>query len=677
MQCPRCADNELPLQHHEDHWRCPECGLRMPERDGVISGPFADVKYREIADQPFMDMLRMAREDGWQRAAEAHADIPGVNPAYLGKITRADFKYLLPLTPQSTVLDAGAGLGTVTQVIAPMVDTCVALENDRLRMTFTQLRLQQEGVNNVLCLHANLLEAPLRSGIFDVIILNGVLEWVGLQEDATAGVIQQRVLRNICRMLKPGGMLYVGTDNRYALAQLKGAPEPHTMLPYTGVVPRPLAHLLVRKGYRRGQGWSRSPMLAREFRTWTYSLGGYRRLLRGAGFEQVKCWLPHPTYNQPHRIVEQCFPAVRFYLLHAISGKSAWHRLIRRFEGHCRIQSLICEWYARVSGFFDFTAVKPGAAPAGASALQVMEDTLRTHWDVICPGRPPPGAMSFYLRGTEPNWPRTVVMIDRRTHRVTAVGKFSRNAETFRRIQRERRNMQVFAEFIDLPVCAFLFEKNGVAMSLRGGMPGFDLGHLLRPDRPTDNTEYLERVHRWLMQLHRHVCPKALAFSSVEPHWLPVRRLVEEHLAEHCATIDRQFSELRKSGPLPRVPMHGDFVLSNIWLDGQERLIPIDWEDADREGWPLMDLTMLAIDLALKRRVIARQSTVQAQLVRMWKRHLEVLDLKEGTGRCMVTACICRVIERHLARASRMETLQPWLNALEKNLTRSEPMNFI
>ena len=67
--------------------------------------------------------------------------------------------------------------------------------------------------------------------MFDVVLLNHVLEHVLGQQD---------LLNEILRVLRPGGICYLATPNRYCIL------EPHYRLPFLSWLPRSSANLYVR-----------------------------------------------------------------------------------------------------------------------------------------------------------------------------------------------------------------------------------------------------------------------------------------------------------------------------------------------------------------------------------------------------------------------------------------------
>lgn len=97
-------------------------------------------------------------------------------------------------------------------------------------------------------------DLPFANEAFDLVVFNHVIEHVGPPPD------QAHILREIWRILKPGGQLYIAVPNRYALI------EPHFRLPLLGALPRPVADAMVRK-WRKQPRYDCYPLSRSRFMT--------------------------------------------------------------------------------------------------------------------------------------------------------------------------------------------------------------------------------------------------------------------------------------------------------------------------------------------------------------------------------------------------------------------------
>jgi hypothetical protein len=141
---------------------------------------------------------------------------------------------------------------------------------------------------------------------FDLIVANGVLEWVALQDlSASPSAVQLVFMHRLRELLAPGGRIYLGIENRYGWAELRGALD-HSGLPYTSLMPRFLARwACARSGSYRSH-------FNVGYRTYTYSHRGYTRLFEQVGLSIENTWVATGGYNQPSKLVPLDAAAIRF-----------------------------------------------------------------------------------------------------------------------------------------------------------------------------------------------------------------------------------------------------------------------------------------------------------------------------------------------------------------------------
>jgi ubiquinone/menaquinone biosynthesis C-methylase UbiE len=204
---------------------------------------------------------------------------------------RADWRFYIPLNEDSTVLDIGAGLGRISVPLARICKSVVACDKSISRMRFLKRRLQYQNISNITPIVGDIFELPFKEKSFDLIVMNGVLEWVGETEQFSDPMQAQIKSLEICRkLLKKDGYLYIGIENRYALAYLRA--DDHNGLRFTSFMTRWLASFYSKL---RGRG---------KYRTYTYSKVGYQRIIARSGFlGTVNFYLVYPGYNLPRIII--------------------------------------------------------------------------------------------------------------------------------------------------------------------------------------------------------------------------------------------------------------------------------------------------------------------------------------------------------------------------------------
>jgi SAM-dependent methyltransferase len=290
LVCPDCAAR---IDQTPEELACSRCGHKWPVVDGVPHF-VSDFPYWGEVPQESMRQINAAAERGsWKSPLVESAD-PVVRRAaeMILNLDRANWQWLIDLPPGSRALDLGAGMGTNSHALGMRCREVVALEPVLERIRFMKQRFAQEGLSNVKPLRSSLWVLPFARESFDLVAMNGVLEWVPLGQPGNPRDAQLRALKNAFNLLRAGGHFYLGIENRMCLGYLIGYPDPHCGLPYVTAMPRPMAHWYARrKGHKDG------------YRNYLYSSRGYRKLLQQAGFSSVECFVALPSYNHPRFLI--------------------------------------------------------------------------------------------------------------------------------------------------------------------------------------------------------------------------------------------------------------------------------------------------------------------------------------------------------------------------------------
>jgi len=274
---------------------CSACKSRYEVRGNIPC--FTNLPYwGEVPPEEMRKINRFAKEKGWKEVLEERLEPK--NPVlyeYVAGKRRANWHLLLPLTSESRVLDLGAGWGSISFLLAPKCKEVVAVEGIYERAEFCEIKRTQEGIQNLQVIVADVTELPLPKGYFDLIILNGILEWVGLfgKEDPLA--MQRKFLRNLWELLGPGGYVYIGVENRYQYNSFFGGRD-HTGLQFTNLMPRRIANLYCKFSM---QNSPRTYNRLASYRVYTHSYWDYKNLLHASGFSNVEIFAVLPGYNNP------------------------------------------------------------------------------------------------------------------------------------------------------------------------------------------------------------------------------------------------------------------------------------------------------------------------------------------------------------------------------------------
>ena len=288
---------------------CPDCGGRLLLRDSQVQCNCCERAWRVLegiphfvedfpywGEIPLENMLavnRQAESTSWKAALVDSAD-PTVRRAagMILNLERANWQWLLDLPEASRVLDVGAGTGTNSHALAMHYREVIALEPVLERVRFMRHRFAQEALSNITIVRSSLWTLPFAPHSFDLIVMNGVLEWVAEGLTGDPRELQLAALKKMHRLLRPGGYLYIGIENRMCPEYLFGCLDPHCRLPFVTLMPRRLAHWYARR-HGKPNG----------YRNYLYSSRGYRKLLAAAGFQSTDFYLAFPSYNHPRYLV--------------------------------------------------------------------------------------------------------------------------------------------------------------------------------------------------------------------------------------------------------------------------------------------------------------------------------------------------------------------------------------
>lgn len=197
---------------------------------------------------------------------------------------------LVNLNKDAVALDYGCGWGNIAKFMSNYAKHIVAMDMTYESLLFCKRTL---GRDNVTFIHGGDGKyLPFADKTFDIVFLNGVLEWIPEYNNGEdPRDVQLRFLKEIKRILKPDGQAIIGIENRLGLNYFLGTPDEHSGLKYGTLLPRKIADLISLKKRKS------------HFRTYTYSYWGYKKLLRQAGFSDIEIDIPYPNYREIIRIL--------------------------------------------------------------------------------------------------------------------------------------------------------------------------------------------------------------------------------------------------------------------------------------------------------------------------------------------------------------------------------------
>lgn len=283
FQCPNCS---TPVLEKEKGYLCESCNTLWEKRKEIPCFTKNESYWGELSQERMRELIESAERNSWKDAIKSLRDSKPSTYDYCVDESRANWRFLLPVTEQSVILDVGSGWGTLSFPLAKDGARVVAMDSVYERVRFVNIRRKQEGITNLQAVWANVLRLPFPDSSFNLVIMNGVLEWVGLSDlSRDPLLVQKQALQEMYRVLRPGGYLYIGIENRWGIDNWIGIRDSHSGLRFITLLPRPVANIYSRM--KKGQG----------YHTYTHSHRIYNLLLKKTGFSMVKFYLPVPNYR--------------------------------------------------------------------------------------------------------------------------------------------------------------------------------------------------------------------------------------------------------------------------------------------------------------------------------------------------------------------------------------------
>lgn len=308
LACPRCGG---ALCAESDVAVCDRCTAHYRITNGIPDFRVDQAFYDgPIPRERLRSILHSDSEDSW---ADTVGEIVGWldrrSYSYLDLVGSTSYPWviLLGLCTDARVLEVRCGTGGATEMLARCATHVFAMDMTFENLTLARRRLRATGVQDKVTLVAagDTGRLPFRDGSIDHVILVGGLEraavgaetagyrrqwWSPTRRPASTSSkpakIQIALLAEACRVLKPGGGLFLGAENRYYYNYFGRLRDRVTGLRCISLLPRVIANaysLVVR----------RQPYLS-----YSYSEPAYRRLLQRGGFVIQNAYVLSPDVRR-------------------------------------------------------------------------------------------------------------------------------------------------------------------------------------------------------------------------------------------------------------------------------------------------------------------------------------------------------------------------------------------
>ncbi|HUT35641.1 MAG TPA: methyltransferase domain-containing protein [Planctomycetota bacterium] len=254
LTCPACPRTFEVIHGIPDFRPDPPEGPRHGDFCLEVIRRWLDSSYREL-----WGLYHREEGDALQRLWDKHeAEAPQRGARRWEQIACHAAAAGRTVPMDASALDVGCGAGSALFALARRARLAVGLDILLTDLLLAKKRFAEAGIANVAFVAASALELPFAEQSFDLANATDVVEHVPDQE---------RLLGEVRRALRPGGLFFFNSPNRFTLLTR----EPHVKLWGVGWLPRRWMEPYVR--WRRGKPYRSKRLL---------SLFELRRLLRAA-----------------------------------------------------------------------------------------------------------------------------------------------------------------------------------------------------------------------------------------------------------------------------------------------------------------------------------------------------------------------------------------------------------
>jgi len=255
-------------------------------RNGVVNFDASTAENKEIKDN-LNQMFAAAKDTDCLKAIESLSN----SSDYLINEDRRRYIDLIEIEPSDVVLEIGASMGQHSRFIAQRCHHLEALEVVPEQAAFAKLWCEQSGQSNVN-VSAGGADGilPYKTGSFDILIINYVLEWSASRSSLPPSDYHFHLLTECLRVIKPGGVMFLSTKNRYNIELLVGGIDEHFNFRFGSSLPRWLANVIgafVKSNNPRGHLHSRNAI---------------ESLFAKVGFTNLRPFLCLPDARRPKTI---------------------------------------------------------------------------------------------------------------------------------------------------------------------------------------------------------------------------------------------------------------------------------------------------------------------------------------------------------------------------------------
>jgi demethylmenaquinone methyltransferase/2-methoxy-6-polyprenyl-1,4-benzoquinol methylase/ArsR family transcriptional regulator len=155
-----------------------------------------------LADRARLAEVRQARADQAARYFAAHAAIwDEVRAMHVPEErVEAAIREAIGAAPLHALLDLGTGGGRMLELLAPLADRAVGVDQSPQMLSVARVRIERAGLRNVQLRQGDIYAVPVEADFYDLAVMHQVLHYL---DDPL------RAIREAARALRPGGRLVI------------------------------------------------------------------------------------------------------------------------------------------------------------------------------------------------------------------------------------------------------------------------------------------------------------------------------------------------------------------------------------------------------------------------------------------------------------------------------------
>jgi ubiquinone/menaquinone biosynthesis C-methylase UbiE/uncharacterized protein YbaR (Trm112 family) len=266
LVCPKCKNT---LIQKEEQLFCKNCKQIFFINNEIFD--FLKNQQSHLQQNDFGELnefLTLSRIKGWRNAVrEINIKYPDIYDNILN-YARIDWIFhCLDFSKTNTCLDIGSGWGTSAFSLAVYFDEVWSLENQKQKMEFQRIRQEQDKIKNVMFIRADCLHLPFPENYFNLVALSDSFDWLEINNNINFKDIQINMFKEIQKILKPDGCLFLGKNNLFAF-------------PFTNFWLQKSTQFLIKDDKEKWKNYNKN----------LHSFWGYKKILKEAGFNNVEIY---------------------------------------------------------------------------------------------------------------------------------------------------------------------------------------------------------------------------------------------------------------------------------------------------------------------------------------------------------------------------------------------------